>query len=223
MSNFKLKLLAMLFMTIDHIGYFIPSTNTSHLIFRTIGRLSFPIFLFLILEGYTHTSNTRNYIKRLYIFAIISALPFYICFGTIFNVFFTLGTVVLMLHVLEEFSNCTYNYIIFLVFAYISFQFDWGLPAIITVFFLRRHIYDSKFLAIWVPIVLTLSTMVYFSFIGQSITQLLVFILPILGAIPILLSYNGELGLRLSGTKKYFLYTYYPLHLLIIGTFYAVK
>ncbi len=217
MSNFKLKIFALLFMTIDHIGFFLPASTPLQLVMRTIGRLSFPIYLFLILEGYKHTSDRKNYIKSLYVFAIISTIPFYICFGHIFNVFFTLGTVVLMLYVLDKYSNCTYDFLLFLAFAYVSYKFDWGLPAIMTVFFLRHKIYDTKSIALLLPIVLTASTLTYFSITGNIGLYILVFTLPILGAIPFLLKYNGTLGYILEGNKKYFMYIYYPLHLLLIA------
>ncbi len=216
MSNFKLKILAMLFMTIDHIGYFLTTESPYYMILRSIGRLSFPIFLFLILEGYTHTHNKTKYIKGLYIFAFISIIPFYLCFGRIFNVFFTLGTVVLMLYVFEKFSNCAYNYILFLIFAYISFPFDWGLPAIITVFFLRDKLYKTNILAILLPIFLTISTFIYYSISSTIGVSTVILTLTILGSMPILLLYNGELGFKLTGYKKYFMYIYYPLHLVII-------
>ncbi len=219
MTNFTLKIFALVFMTIDHIGYFLDSANTLQIEMRMIGRLSFPIFLFLILEGYKHTSNKMKYMSRLYIFAIISSVPFYLCFGSIFNVFFTLGTVILMLLIFEKYSNCTYNYIIFLIFCFLAYPFDWGLPAIITVFFLRHFLYDTKKVAIRLPIYLALATTLYFSTITPLHITLLQYILPILCAIPFLLSYNGKLGLKLNGSKKYFMYFYYPLHLLVISLF----
>ncbi len=217
MTNFQLKILAIIFMTIDHVAFLLISDPSLRLYMRMVGRLSFPIFLFLVLEGYKYTSNKTNYIKRLYGFALISILPFYLCFGVIFNVFFTLGSVVLMLYIFEKYSNCAYNYIIFFTFTYATFQFDWGLPAIFTVFFLRNKIYDTKKLATTLPILLTISVTIYYSIIDTVNLFTLPFILPILCTIPILHSYNGELGLKLSGYKKYFLYIYYPLHLLILG------
>ncbi len=218
MTNFQLKILALIFMTIDHIGYYIPDTfDPLHLIMRMIGRLSFPIFLFLILEGYKFTRDKKRYIAGMYIFAFISALPFYLCFGIIYNVFFTLGTVVLMLLVLEKYSNCAYNYIILIAFAFVSFPFDWGFPAIITVFFLRHSMYDTHKTAIRLPIFLALSTTLYYSTVDTINIYLMYYIVPILGAIPFLLTYNGKLGLKLKGRTKYVMYAYYPAHLTILA------
>lgn len=79
MSTFVLKIIAAAAMLIDHIGLVLISPTKYPYVFlvlRGIGRLSLPLFLFLIVEGFYHTSNFRNYMKRLGIFALISELPF---------------------------------------------------------------------------------------------------------------------------------------------------
>lgn len=79
MSTFVLKIIAVVTMLIDHIGaVFISPSEYPYvfLVLRGIGRLSLPLFLFLIVEGFYHTSNIQNYLKRLGIFALISEIPF---------------------------------------------------------------------------------------------------------------------------------------------------
>jgi hypothetical protein len=71
--NDTLKLIAMATMLIDHIGYmFFPQ----YLIFRSVGRLAFPIFAYQLAVGYEKTSNLKNYAKRLFIFGLISQIPY---------------------------------------------------------------------------------------------------------------------------------------------------
>lgn len=118
-SGSTLKIMAVISMLIDHIGgvlilmgiYYkliphpenigigcIPNLNTIYLIMRAIGRIAFPIFCFLLVEGYVHTSNKKKYALRLFIFALISEIPFNLAFGNkvfipasrLNNVFFTL-------------------------------------------------------------------------------------------------------------------------------------
>lgn len=230
MSNFTLKILALIFMTIDHIGATFLINTQYYTIARAIGRLSFPIFLFLIIQGYKNTSNVKKYIMSLYIFAIISMIPFKLAFGmSYFNVFFTLGSAVLMLQIFKLNStknNSTYlDPIIFSIFGLIALalNFDWGIQGLITLFILRNFIDDDQLLAKALPIILFITVLFTYT-IGVSISDLFYvfivmapFCLPILLTIPILLQYNGKRGIELSSYKKYFFYLYYPLHLLIIG------
>ena len=86
-----LKLIAVVSMLIDHIGYvFFPSVR----LLRIIGRLAMPIYCFCVSEGLIHTSSRKNYLLRVIIFALISELPFDFAFNGGFklgdeNVMFT--------------------------------------------------------------------------------------------------------------------------------------
>lgn len=71
--NDVLKIIAMATMLIDHVGYmFFPGD----MMFRTIGRLAFPIFAYQIAVGYSKTSNLKKYVERLLIFALITQIPY---------------------------------------------------------------------------------------------------------------------------------------------------
>ncbi|WP_112179855.1 TraX family protein [Paraliobacillus zengyii] len=71
MTNTKLKIIALIAMLIDHIGYFIPDTPEW---FRWIGRIAAPVFVYCIVVGYKNTSNKRKYLIRLYLFNVGMAL-----------------------------------------------------------------------------------------------------------------------------------------------------
>ena len=73
LNVFALKTIAILTMLIDHVG---AGLYPSQIWFRVIGRIAFPIFAFLVCEGFFHTRNVRRYAVRLGIFAIISEIPF---------------------------------------------------------------------------------------------------------------------------------------------------
>ncbi len=90
MSALALKLIACAAMLADHIGYFWHIEAL-----RAVGRIAFPIFLFLIYNGYRHTHSRVRYALRLGLFALLSQIPFSLCFshtlwGGSGNVFFTL-------------------------------------------------------------------------------------------------------------------------------------
>lgn len=74
-----LKIAAMLSMLCDHIGFVLVSANHFPEIYytlRIIGRIAFPLFCFMLVEGFVHTHNRKNYIIRLAVFAIVSEIPF---------------------------------------------------------------------------------------------------------------------------------------------------
>ena len=76
MTVFTLKIIAMISMILDHLKYAIPSTKGFATIY--LGRIAFPIFAFLISEGFVHTHSRPKYMVRMLIFAIVSQVPFYL-------------------------------------------------------------------------------------------------------------------------------------------------
>lgn len=83
LSSAALHVLAMFFMVLDHVWATL-APNQAWL--TCAGRLAFPIFAFLTVEGYFHTHDFKAYLKRLLIFAVISEIPFDLMYGgTVFN------------------------------------------------------------------------------------------------------------------------------------------
>lgn len=71
MSTTALKILALAFMVIDHIGQFFPAMP---IWLHWVGRLSFPIFMFCSAHGFSHTSSQKKYILRLYFASVIMGI-----------------------------------------------------------------------------------------------------------------------------------------------------
>ena len=92
MTSFKLKIIAIITMVCDHLGDALFSVVSP---LNFIGRMAFPIFAFQISEGYIYTKNIKRYLLRIFVFAIISQIPFYLFIHKFFgesglNIFFTL-------------------------------------------------------------------------------------------------------------------------------------
>ena len=73
MSSFVIKLIAIISMICDHTS----DALIGHLSFwNIIGRVAFPLFCFQLVIGYKHTRNIEKYLLRLFLFGLISQVPF---------------------------------------------------------------------------------------------------------------------------------------------------
>ena len=79
-----LKWIALVTMVMDHIHYFFGFTGMIPEWFSMVGRLGAPLFLFCLVEGFTHTHSRKKYFAKVYILsAAMSALLFFMAFGGI--------------------------------------------------------------------------------------------------------------------------------------------
>lgn len=224
LNCFNLKIIAIIAMTIDHIGLiFFPNKPWM----RMIGRLTFPIMAFLIYNGYTYTKDIKKYLKRLLLFALISAYPFYLLFNWPFNVFFTLCSGLFALYITENINNKLCRFIIVLLISLATIFCDWGFIGVIAIYLMGRI--DTQNSKITIPILLLFFYNILSNYIVDTIINKypLNFIswlsyknaymyLGVLFTIPLLYLYNNKKGYSI----KYFFYIYYPLHLLIIAFIY---
>lgn len=67
MNTFTLKMIALVLMVIDHIGYYFEGTPSW---LRWLGRGSYPLFLFCMVWGYQYTRNRKRYLLRLYLMSL---------------------------------------------------------------------------------------------------------------------------------------------------------
>lgn len=215
MNVLTLKIIALSSMIIDHYGAIFQNNIN---LFRIIGRIAFPIYCFLLVEGYFHTKDIKKYSKRLFIFTLISELPFDLAFyGTLSfkhqNIFFTLliGLGVIYLLDNKEKHGIKNGYIFFFSgILSIILAVDYSLIGIIYIltFYLSKD-YPKEVRLKRVALILFLTNLVTLSFTQQFA----------LLALPIIYFYNGELGPKSKPLQMLF-YTAYPLHLLI---FYLIK
>lgn len=183
-----------------------------------IGRLAFPIFAYQITEGYTHTKNIKKYFIRLFLFAIISQIPFALFHSIVsttfgLNVFFTLLLGLLCIYIWDKFpSKFVSGVIIFMLcviaeVTYMDYGY-WGV-LVVFVFYLCKNNKPALLLSFFSLLVLKyLPNMLMYNFYYKYI---LFFIFTFFAIIPILF-YNGKQGKKI----KYFLYIFYPVHLVLL-------
>lgn len=202
-------------MFIDHLSYGLFGKMTW---LNYIGRIAFPIFAFQIVEGYTHTKNLKKYFLRLLLFAIISELPFYlfhniVTSGFALNVMFTLLLGLFCIWIWEKLPNKLFAIFIIMVSSivaeYTNMDYGYWGVLLVFVFYLCRN---SKIAtAIGFIGMLLLNYLPYMIKYLFYYKYLLLFIGTLCALIPILL-YNGKQGKKI----KYFLYIFYPVHLLLL-------
>jgi len=208
MSSFVLKIIAVVSMLIDHSSYLIFNEFS---FMNYIGRLAFPIFAFLITEGYIHTSNLKKYFFRLLIFALISQVPYMLLFPGL-NILFTLVLALIAITIYNKLNNKILG-ILFVTLCsvlahFLNFDYGWYGIAIIFIF------YIFKTQKPYMNILFTFTTFINYIFYFAKtlrIEYLFIFIFCTLSLIPINL-YNGKKGKNI----KYFLYIFYPLHLIAL-------
>lgn len=213
MTNFLLKLIALITMIIDHYGaIFAPDA----MIFRIIGRIAFPIYCFLLVQGFMHTSNVKKYGKRLLIFAIVSELPFdYAFYGQINpmhqNIFFTLYIGLMTIYFIDKFSEEKKQYIpIVIIFSFLISSYmlvDYNFVGIIYIlaFYLTKN-FDKPKNIILAGIIIFLINYIAGMYLQNY---------ALLSLIPIYF-YNNKLGLKNKKMQLLF-YIAYPLHLVIFA------
>jgi hypothetical protein len=217
MNSYHLKLIAIITMLIDHTGaVLVPSNTMLNLIMRCIGRLSFPIFVFLLVEGFHHTKDVKKYLLRMGAFALISEIPFDLAFyGKVLefnhqNIFFTLFLGLLCMYlmsIVEKKFNRNFlvmnllNALLTLMIGIIAYlmktDYDYRGIILIVAFYLFR---ESKLLR-------GLSLLFVSGYLLRYIS-----IFATVSIIPITF-YNGQKGKSI----KYAFYIFYPAHLLILA------
>lgn len=220
-SGSVLKLIAVVAMVVDHTAMVLLASNVQanttlfsvlgydislYQIMRNfIGRIAFPIFCFLLVEGYTHTKDKGKYLKTLVLFAILSELPWRLAHGDILypstNVYFTLvlgfcGIALIdtgrssdrllllvkmgvLLYVALAFSpDYSYRGVLFIIAMYVMADYPW-------------------FKILSCALILPNGPIAALAFIPISL-------------------YNGKRGFIQGKAGKYIFYAIYPVHFMIL-------
>ena len=216
-SGSMLKVLAMVTMIIDHVGSHLVDrsiiifetetyTLTLYRLMRDIGRLAFPLFCFLLIEGYFHTRNKVRYGVSLGVMAAISEIPFdlehqnklFDLHGQ--NIFFTLLLGYLAICAVEQWKS---KHPILLIpvligimlaagFGLVDYSVN-GVAFIVVLYALRQN----EFFRLFSAFLLGNPRFVMLAFLPMSL-------------------YNGKRGFIKGKFLKYAFYAIYPVHIFII-------
>lgn len=214
---FSLKIIALITMLIDHMAVaLLDDTGIFCEVLRYIGRLSMPIFVFALVEGYGYARNHIKTLSLLFLFGVISEIPFdMVRTNTLIdwtgqNAFFSLfiGYAMMMLldwiRANEKIDNDYVKNILIVAVIVLAASLSilmrtdysaYEILAIAAMYFYRTDILMGSMA---VNLILVCSNLI-------EITSFL--------TTPLLLMYNGKKGKGM----KYLFYVFYPLHLLILG------
>ncbi len=212
MNSTNLKIIACLTMLIDHLGaVFFPQ----YIYLRIIGRIAFPIFAFLIAEGYLHTHNVKKYLIRLFTFALISEIPFNLAFngniidfGSGLNVFFTLFFGLLAVFVYDHYKNFGFLPVLLIGIIAHLLDTDYGMLGVMVIF--AFYAFKGDFYKQALSYILL--TLVFLGILYLEYESINLQVFSPIALIPIYF-YNGKKGFNI----KYLFYVFYPGHLLILG------
>jgi len=216
LTNNQLKIIAMISMLIDHVGLVFFPNNP---VFRYIGRLSFPIFAFMIAEGCRYTKNRKKHLATILSMAITYQLVYLIFLKDLYQgILVTFSLSIISIYSIEGFIRnkklpyrlamiasllfvIIWGVVFPILFKNEGFAVDydvWGIVLPILIYFMP----DKKRKLIALAILL-----ISMSLLSNSIQWFSLF------ALPLLLLYNGKRG---KANLKYLFYIFYPLHLVII-------
>ena len=214
-----LKIIAILSMTLDHIGvHLFPDCQ----ILRILGRLALPIFAYMIAEGCRHTRNPKKYLLTVLAVAALCQVVYFVAMGSLYQcILVTFSLSILLILSLDRagrertfpavLSALLIWALVFFVclglpriLSHTDFAIDYGLwGVLLPVFiFLGRNKRERLLLSLAGLVLLA----IFFRNLGDIQWCSLL-------ALPLLTLYNGQRG---KWRMKYFFYVYYPLHLAVI-------
>ena len=233
MSVLLLKIIACISMVFDHLRYAIPEIN-NYFFLKNIGRLSYPLFAFCIVEGYIHTKNLKKYIVRLSIFGLISQYPF-ILFRTLvneeklLNIMFTFILGIMAIYCFDKSKNKKIGILLAGLIIVLGgiIHVDYGWFGVATCFvlylfrdrkLLRTLVFSSLavlYYVIRVIIAINESTTIGLDKFFPSFVKNVPSLIFVLLSSCFMWLYNGEAGKK-NKFLKYFFYIFYPTQCLIV-------
>jgi hypothetical protein len=212
----QLKILALIAMTIDHIGCYLYPT---HEWMRIVGRLAFPIFAYMIAEGARYTKNRKKYLGMMFGLGVICQIVYYFAMGSLFQcILITFTFSIVLIYALDYaiqrknaegwiLLGLLFIAVFFLVYvlpkllSHTDYNVDYGIWGVLFPVFVYLGGKNK-----WARLALAAIPLVFLALSYPKQEYALFALVP-------LALYNGTRG---KWKMKYLFYIYYPLHLVVI-------
>ena len=213
LSGSALKVIAVLSMVADHCAYYLMEHGTLlYEVMRCFGRIAFPVFAFLIAEGFQHTRNRMKYFLQLLGFAVISEVPWYLLNGAdgTHNVLFTLALGVMALAAFEALKkdDILFWAVILSIAGFATWfgvDYEWRGILMMVVFYLFGNVSNPSFPSgRKAQIICSFPLMMHYGIVGALLACL------------VIACYNGTRGFIHGQVVKYGFYAFYPVHLILL-------
>ena len=212
LSGSALKVIALVSMATDHCAYYLMEHDTLlYEVMRCFGRIAFPVFAFLIAEGFRHTQNRMKYFLQLLGFAVISEVPWYLLNGLdgTHNVLFTLALGVMALAAFETLKkdDILCGAVILSIAGFASWSgvdYEWRGILIMVVFYPFGNVSNPSFPSgRKAQLFCAFPLMMHYGIVGALLTC------------GMIACYDGTRGFIHGKVAKYGFYAFYPVHLLL--------
>lgn len=200
MSSSMIKAVAIITMIIDHIGIvFFPQI----VVFRIIGRIALPLFAWQLSISVDKTHDMKKLLNRIFLFSMISQVPYFILFGNGLNIFFsfTLSIITLIFYKKEKLAGYFALVASIIISQATNLEYGWYAIMMVFLFYCFKNDIRKSVLA---QVVLNI---VYF-LIFPSIQPYALLSFLIIGL------YNNEKG-KLYNCRLA-MYSIYPLHMILL-------
>ena len=229
LSGNALKVIAIIAMTIDHLAWigieeYSQAEVPLQLFLHCIGRLTAPIMIFFVAEGYHHTRNFKKYLGRMAMLTVVSHFAFCYFSQPSFNPFenqlfnatsiawpLMWGLIFLKVWDAEK-LNAWLKVLITIAGCVLTVTSDWSCAAPLAILMVGRNRGNFYKQMLWLMVVITLYAVGFFVFNNQTYGMVH---MACWFTVPLLSLYNGQRG-KISWLGKFF-YCYYPAHMALIG------
>lgn len=205
-TNFQLKVVALLLMVVDHVGLYLLPENVG---LRVVGRLAFPLFAYFFAQGYLHTSNHSRYLLRLLVTGIVAQVV--LGMPCQFNILLTFSYNLVLLKLIEK-SRPRFKSINLIMGALMGsfLNFDYGWYATVLIILLMEFKQkEFKVFSMWY---LNWVVVNGISFVTIGILQPLAALSLMLLLLPV-----TEVKRKLTNLTRSAFYVFYPAHLALLG------